>query len=158
MPFIDHLSSEISIRFSEKNLVVLDAFNGLPCHVISDRNWKEKFKPFLQHVKDDLPERRYLQTELEMWEEQWKGYPSDVPADLHSLLSLIDKVTFPNLFTAFQILATLPVTSCSCERSISVLRRLKTYLRSTMSQDRLNYLTLLHIHREDFSIIHLNFQ
>ena len=83
-----------------------------------------------------------------MWEEQWKGYPSDVPADLHSLLPLIDKVTFPNLFTAFQILATLPVTSCNCERSISVLRRLKTYLRSTMSQDRPNSLALLHIHRE----------
>ena len=31
-------------------------------------------------------------------------------------------------------LGVIPVTTCSCERCISFLRRLKTYLRSTMSQ------------------------
>ena len=31
----------------------------------------------------------------------------------------------------------LSVTSCECERSICVLRRLKTYLRSSMAQERL---------------------
>jgi len=36
--------------------------------------------------------------------------------------------------SAFQILAVTPVTTCTCERSISALRRLKTYLRSTMGQ------------------------
>ncbi|XP_064406466.1 52 kDa repressor of the inhibitor of the protein kinase-like [Halichondria panicea] len=36
------------------------------------------------------------------------------------------------------------LTSCECERSVSVLRRLKTYLRSTMGQERLSGLALLH--------------
>jgi hAT family C-terminal dimerisation region len=43
---------------------------------------------------------------------------------------------------------TLPVTSCTAERSISGLRRLKTYLRSTVTQKRLNHLAALHCHRE----------
>ncbi|KAJ8883128.1 hypothetical protein PR048_014968 [Dryococelus australis] len=30
----------------------------------------------------------------------------------------------------------------------STLRRLKTYLRSTMAEDRLNWLALLHIHQD----------
>jgi len=37
----------------------------------------------------------------------------------------------------------LPVTSCEAERSLSTLRRLKTYLRTTMSQEQLNGLALL---------------
>ena len=41
----------------------------------------------------------------------------------------------------------LPVTSRSSERSVSALRRLKTYLRSTMGTDRLSGLALLNIHR-----------
>jgi len=37
-----------------------------------------------------------------------------------------------------QIILTVPVSSCTAERSFSALRRLKTFLRSTMSQNRLN--------------------
>ncbi len=62
---------------------------------------------------------------------------------IRSLLPVIDRVTFPYLFVAFHILTTLPVTTCSCERFISVLRRLKT-----MGQDQLNSLALIHVHRE----------
>ena len=40
-----------------------------------------------------------------------------------------------------------PLTSCEAERSISGIRRLKTYLRSTMKEDRLNGLALLMVHR-----------
>ena len=42
----------------------------------------------------------------------------------------------------------LPSSSCSAERSFSTLRRLKTYLRSTMTAERLNSVTVLHIHKE----------
>jgi len=34
------------------------------------------------------------------------------------------------------------------ERSFSSLRRLKTYLRNSMSQQRLNHLAVLHVHRD----------
>ena len=44
----------------------------------------------------------------------------------------------PVVYRVFKILATTPATSCSAERSFSSLRRLKTYLRSTLGQDRLS--------------------
>ena len=50
--------------------------------------------------------------------------------------------------TILQILTTIPISSASCERSISTIRNLKTYLRNTMVQDRLNGLALMHAHRE----------
>ena len=49
------------------------------------------------------------------------------------------------------IMLTMPVTSTTAERSFSVLRRLKTYVRTTMNNDRLSSLALMHIHR-DFSV------
>ena len=46
-----------------------------------------------------------------------------------------------------RILITYPASSCEAERSFSALRRLKTYLRSTMLQTRLNSLAICHIHK-----------
>ena len=40
----------------------------------------------------------------------------------------------------------LPVTSCETERSFSTLRRIKIYLLTTMSNERLNGLALLSVH------------
>lgn len=39
-------------------------------------------------------------------------------------------------------------SKCSAERSFSTLRRVKTYLRSTLSNDRLNALAILSIETE----------
>lgn len=47
-----------------------------------------------------------------------------------------------------QLILVMPATNASSERSFSALRREKNYLRSTMTQERLNYLMLLHVHKE----------
>ena len=58
------------------------------------------------------------------------------------------KVMFGEVRKALSLTMSLPCTVASCERSFSMLRRLKTYLRSTMGQPRLNHLALMHIYRE----------
>ena len=103
---------------------------------------------FLSLYENDLPEQRYIATELTAWETKWKMFSGSLPSKLSEVLPLIDKLTFPNVYTALQLAATFLVTSCSCERSFSALRRLKTYLRNTMTQDRIIGLALLNIHRE----------
>ena len=55
---------------------------------------------------------------------------------------------FENIKVILRILGTLPITSCKCERSISALRVLKDYKRSTMVEERLNGLALMNIHQE----------
>ena len=46
-----------------------------------------------------------------------------------------------------KIYYTVPVTTAPAERSFSCLRRIKTYLRNSMTQPRLNHCMLLHVHR-----------
>ena len=70
-----------------------------------------------------------------------------LPNTLQKILVFANKTSYPNIHTAFHIFGTIPVTTCSCERSISSLRRLKTFLRGTMSENRLNGLAMLHVHR-----------
>ena len=41
----------------------------------------------------------------------------------------------------------MPATNAVSERSFSCLRRLKSYLRATMSQSRLNNVMVLHVHK-----------
>jgi len=53
----------------------------------------------------------------------------------------------PELYKCVKLLRTVPVTTASAERSFSALRRLKTYLRSTMGQKRLNNIALLNTHQ-----------
>ncbi|XP_050063108.1 uncharacterized protein LOC114126534 [Aphis gossypii] len=62
-------------------------------------------------------------------------------------LTLIKKSpgSFQNISIALRILLTIPVTSAGVERSFSKLKLIKTYLRSTMSQNRLNSLATISI-------------
>ena len=63
-------------------------------------------------------------------------------------LKACDPDDFPNLYILFKIAATLPVTSCECERSISTMRRLNNYVRCTMGASRLSSLAIMHIKYE----------
>ena len=67
-----------------------------------------------------------------------KFFSSCTPAQLE-LMSQVSKL--------MRLLLVMPATNAESERSFSAVRRIKTYLRSTMSQQRLNHLMLLHIHK-----------
>jgi len=41
----------------------------------------------------------------------------------------------------------MPATNAVSERSASAMRRIKTYLRTSMTQTRLNHIMVLHIHK-----------
>ena len=47
-----------------------------------------------------------------------------------------------------RLILVMPATNAVNERSFSTMRRLKTYLRSTMAQSRLNHIMLLNIIQE----------
>ena len=50
--------------------------------------------------------------------------------------------------TLLNLLMVVPATNTVSERSASGVRRVKTYLRSRMSQIRFNNLLILHVHKD----------
>lgn len=79
---------------------------------------------------------------------------------VRSLTELLTSSTFAKnlcleIYTLCIIYLTVPMTSATGERSFSTMRRIKTYLRQTMGQQRLNDLMLLHIHKQQTDQIDL---
>ena len=50
--------------------------------------------------------------------------------------------------TLVELILVMPATNATCEQSFSTLRRIKSYLRTTMTQLRLNNLMILNVHKE----------
>ena len=61
--------------------------------------------------------------------------------------------THASVYDALATFLVLPATTASCERTFSELRRLKTYLRSSMAQDRLNSLAIPAAHTDMIDVI-----
>lgn len=93
--------------------------------------------------------------EAGLWYEVWASRVNEVDGSDKSVqcsMSLIDllqhSVLFPAIHTALCIALATPATTCTMERSFSTLRRVKTWLRSTMSDDRLSGLCMMSVHRQ----------
>ena len=56
--------------------------------------------------------------------------------------------SFPNVYIAYRILLAITVTVASAERSFSKFKLIKSYLRSTMSQEKLSGLAVLSVEKE----------
>ena len=89
----------------------------------------------LAHYEDDLPALRCLDVELELWQNQWTS-SAEKAKNLNTpgkALVHTDKDYYPHICSfMMNLMVTIPVTSCECERSISLLRLIKSRLRSTM--------------------------
>ena len=63
-------------------------------------------------------------------------------------LSLPQKSFFSEVCLLARLIIVMPASNAVSERSFSAMRRLKTYLRCTMRQSRLNHLLLLNLNQE----------
>ncbi|KAF3841465.1 hypothetical protein F7725_007327 [Dissostichus mawsoni] len=101
-------------------------------------------------VVDQYPElnQRSLKVQLDMFKLQ---YPfkstSEAAAILRSQLPEV-RGLFDQVEALIRLLMVVPAASAEAERSFSALRRLKTWLRSTMMQIRINNVAVCHIHKE----------
>ena len=111
-----------------------------------------RFKDLSNLYTNVLPSPECLESELHCWQIKWRRELEDhgessLPKGLTHTLRHISSM-YPNITALVKILCTLPVTTCTAERSFSSLKWSKTPFRLTMTNTRLTGLSLLHVHRD----------
>ena len=70
----------------------------------------------------------------------------ELPSNLLLALGACDVDAFPNIHRLLLIACTLPISSAEAERSFSLIKRIKTCTRSTMSEERFSDLAVIAMH------------
>jgi hypothetical protein len=89
-----------------------------------------------------------LQIEIKMFRLKHKFSSVAEAAAILSNMTPECRGIFREIEKLVRLLLVFPSSSAEAERSFSSLRRLKSWLRSTMSQTRLNHVCILHIHSD----------
>ena len=120
----------------------------------------EKIKEDLTIYKDIIDSQKLLR-EFDLFYTIKSSLNLDNFEKLYSYLKLKQdfresfKTGFPNILVSLKIYLTSPIASVTSERGFSCLKRIKTYLRSTMLQDRLSSLAILNFESEFIKLINI---
>jgi hAT family C-terminal dimerisation region len=96
-----------------------------------------------------------LSTQLGMFHSQWKyNNLSGAVEVIHAMSEDVHRL-FPQVDRLVRLMLICPVSSCEAERSFSSLRRLKTWLRNSMTQSRLNAIAVCHAHQDVLDAVDL---
>lgn len=111
---------------------------------------------------DDFNSKR-LEMHRDMFHDVLKGQKLNPPANFKDVVDILNseglkhmKDYIDELHKLVRIVMVIPITTCESERSFSMLRRLKSYLRSTMTEARLNHIALLNAHSSTANCLDLN--
>lgn len=136
---VDVVTERLEHRFNKESLEIARAVDGL-----FSLDFEHSAK-FLEAYGDILNiNSSFLKAEMSIANNCNESKTSLKNRD-KMMRKLVTKVTFPNLFKCFKVAATTPISSASCERSFSAMRRIKNWLRTSMTQYRVSNLALLYI-------------
>ena len=132
LPCIDDLSSSLRERFND-NPSFFALLSILPPNNPTNINDIESL-----YSLDNLV------NEVKLWRSSFT--PQVNQESLPELF--LSAQAYPSVRNVIQIILTLPANTVEAERSFSCMRRVKTWLRSHMTSDRLSDLCVLHCHHE----------
>ena len=160
---LDIAITSITTRFDQPGYAMYKNLESLLVCAANGQDCDEYFDHVTSLYKDDF-DRALLSAQLQnlrTWfadrEPRTTGTVSlgECVAFLQGL-SLAQKSFFSEVCQLARLILVMPATNAVSERCFSTMRRLKTYLRSTMSQSRLNHVMLLSINRERVDKLDIN--
>jgi hypothetical protein len=173
---LDVLRTELDERFKSNHSDVLIALERLLTDAAVETSVNLDALKIICHICGDDFDGARLQSQLELFYTEVKAYLAnavniakqdpDLEEDhtkecrkdttVHTVSYLDDlfreeyfNSMYCEVYHLIKIYRVIPVSSASSERSFSTLRRVKTWLRSSMTEDRLSDLSLMNIEREE---------
>ena len=147
---LDLITTFIRGRFNQTGYKTLKNLEDLLLKAARNENYQNELDFVLKFYANDLtssPSKTQLQlftTTLSTYEQRTLRKI----VDIFKSMSPAQRDSMSEICTVLKFIQVVPATNAVSERSASALRRVKSYLRSTMSQSRLNNLMLLHVHND----------
>ena len=151
---LDLAVTSIRERFNQKGFKTFSGLEQLLFKACRGECFDEELELVCNFFYDDF-EREDLVAELSTLHKLYHStVDDDDPPSVNNIksalltLSTSQRMLLNTVCRLFKLLMILPATNATSERSFSALRRIKSYLRSTMTQARLNHLMILHYHQD----------
>jgi hypothetical protein len=169
-PLIEEVLRSVEGRFSETSLAL---GRGVNSFVSLSDNSQENTECFLQEFVSRYPKLHNIKDEIHSeWQlcrlsilsgdQDEEDHSEKVEGDVSAILLFMHhrgngggnassrplKDLYPNFYAALVVAATIAFTSATNERSFSKLKIIKNRLRSTMLDERLSALMLMHCERD----------
>ena len=153
---IDNVKGDLHRRFQQDNFVFVRSIEAL---LTDSANGKTiSISPKFKGLYGNDIDMEKLLIHLQMLQDvvnsvRLDGIAIKQVTRVHTLCDIFNhqpglKNILTEVHKLLKIYLTIPVTTSSAERSFSALKRIKDYLRNSMTQERLNHCMLLHMHRE----------
>ena len=144
LPLVDHLIQELNDRLLNHNDRFLAQYL-IPTQFGSLN--RETTNKIYNAYSNDSSHRMAFDNEIVRWKASRALAEGEKPNNLEDTLCSTSEDLYPNVATVLTILI-MPVSTATPEKSFSTMRRVKTYVQSTMLTKRLSFLALMHPYRE----------
>lgn len=140
---LDMVDSQLNDRFQQDGLLTLQTLENT---LLTGQ---------IDSMVGEYPEinAQSLAVQLPMFRLNYSFSSSAEAAEILKGLPVEVRGLFTEVETLVRLLLVVPVSSSEAERSFSALRRLKTWLRSTMSQNRQNHVAVCHVHQDKLDLL-----
>ena len=149
---LDLVTSCISDRFDQPGYKTYGQVEALLLKAATSQPYDEELKHVLSFYGSDF-DSSLLSTHLEIFSKNFQPVSPEKQTTVSDIVTFFQSSSPGQVQLMHQVgklmrlLLVMPATNAQSERSFSAVRRIKSYLRSSMSQKRLNHLMLLHIHK-----------
>lgn len=150
---LDFIFNAIKDRFHQPGYKTLKQLENLLLKAARGEEYKDELAFVIDHYGDDFTPSS-LTAQLEILTSAFLSSTDREKPTFTTIkeyvvsLSSAQRIPISEACTALKLILVTPATNAVSELSALVLRRVKTYLRATMSQLRLNNLLILHAHKD----------
>ena len=154
---IDNITNGIKDRFDQPDYKIYVHLENLLLKAARKQDFSSDFLKVISFYKEDF-DKSALQLHLEILGK----YTANLDLiNLRTILDLLREIPRENrslinqVYVLAHLILVMPATNATSERSFSLLRIIKSYLRLTMDQERLNHLMLLSTYKSRLDSIDL---
>ena len=136
-------------RFDQDGYKTYSELENLLLKAIGNESFEQEFGFMTNFYGADLNTDN-LRTQLETLKVNLPAGVSGIKDIIKYVRNLtqVQRDLLSDICTVIKLILVMPTTNAVSERSFSALRRVKTYLHATMTQERLNHLKVCIVHKD----------